>query len=72
MISIYIGRRVARWRNNGENNSGPEQALEDTLGEELEERREDEEGKTGLLQHGKTTPLIAKYQFLAISVRNNP
>lgn len=51
MISIYIGRRVARWRNNGKNNSWPEQALEDTLEEELEERREDEEGKTGLLQH---------------------
>lgn len=57
MISFYIGRRVARWRNNGENNSWPEQALEDCLEEELEERREDEEGKTGLLQYGKTQPL---------------
>lgn len=57
MIFIYIGRRVARWRNNGKNNSGPEQALEDTLGEELEERREDEEGKAGLLQHEKNSTL---------------
>lgn len=57
MIFIYIGRRVARWRNKWKNNSGPEQALEDTLEEGLGERREDEECKTGLLRHGKTKHL---------------
>lgn len=59
MIFIYIGRRVARWRNNEKNNSGPEQALEDTLVEGLGERWEDEEGKTGLLRHIKTMHLIS-------------
>lgn len=76
MIFIYIGRRVARWRNNGENNSGPEQALEDTLGEELEERREDEEGKTGLLRHVKTMPLnqfmTLKKAYQSVSIHDTP